>query len=116
MANTIVFGRYDGGVDTITPVGTTLAGAPVLTGAVNLCAAAAGQVSVALPQGGSGPVVVLNTAATAVALTVFPPTAAGKIFVAAAPSAGAAFSQAQNKAATYFPHPNGIDYTVVPGA
>lgn len=104
----IQLGRDDGGFETITPVGTTLSGAPTLTGMVNHCAASAGVVAVALPQSAGGPLVVLNTAGTATALTVFPPTAAGKIN---AGSAGAAFSVAQGKSAVFFPHPNGVDWT-----
>ena len=71
----LTFARADGGnTDTVTPVGTTLSGAPTLTGFTNICTAAAGNVAVNLPQNASGPVVVFNNAATAVALTVFPPT------------------------------------------
>jgi hypothetical protein len=110
MANQIQLGRTDNGQGSVTPVGTTLSGAPTLTNRVNHCVAAAGVVAVALPQNSGSDVVVLNLAATAVALTVFPPTAAGKINNG---SAGAAFSIAQNKSATFYPHPNGIDYTAV---
>lgn len=110
MGNSIQLGRDDGGFDTVTPVGTTLSGAAALTGSVNHCPASAGQVAVTLPQYGTGPVTVLNTAGTATALTVFPPTAAGKIN---AGSAGAAFSVAQAKSAIFFPHPNGVDWTAV---
>lgn len=110
MANALQFGRSDNGFGEVTPVGTTLSDAPTLVNGVNHCAAAAGVVAVALPSFAAGPVTVLNTAGTATALTVFPPTAAGKINNG---SAGAAFSVAQAKSAVFFPHPNGVDYTAV---
>lgn len=113
MPQGIGFARADGGVDTIVPVGTTLAGSPVLTGAVNVLTAAAGNVACALPANAGGAITVLNTAASAVALTVFPPTAAGKINNG---SAGAALSIAQNKTATFYPLANGIDYAAVVSA
>jgi len=109
----ITIGRADSGVDTITPVGTTLAGAPTLTGFVNVLTAAAGNVACVLPNNPGGPVTVLNTAATAVSLTVFPPTAAGKINNG---SAGAALSVAQNKTATFYPLANGVDFAAVVSA
>jgi hypothetical protein len=107
------FGRADGGIETITPVGTTLSGAPTLTGNVCILTAAAGQVAAALPQNAAAPITVLNTAATAVSLTVFPPTAAGKINNG---SAGAALSIAQNKTAVFFPLANGVDWAAVVSA
>lgn len=110
MANALQFGRTDNGYGAVTPVGTTLSGAPTLVNGVNHCAAAAGTVAVALPSYVAGPVVVLNTAGTATALTVFPPTALGKINGG---TAGAAFSVAQAKSAVFFPHGNGVDFTAV---
>ena len=106
----ITIGRADSGVDTIAPVGTTLSGAPTLTGFVNVLTASAGQVACVLPASPGGPITVLNTAATAVSLTVFPPTAAGKINNG---SAGAALSVAQNKTATFYPLANGVDFAAV---
>jgi hypothetical protein len=113
MALGITIGRADGGVDTITPVGTTLSGAPVLTGSVNVLTASAGQVACVLPANPGAPITVLNTAASAVSLTVFPPTAAGKINN---DSAGAAVSIAQNKTATFYPLANGVDFAAVVSA
>jgi hypothetical protein len=105
MAHGITIGRFDGGFETITPVGTTRSGAPVLTGAVNACPAAA-----ALPARAAGPIVVLNTAGTATALTVVPPTSAGKINNG---SAGASVSVSQGKSAVFYPMANGVDYVAV---
>jgi len=111
----ITLGRADSGVDTIAPVGTTLVQGttPVLTGFVNVLAASAGQVACALPANANGAITVLNTAASAVALAVFPPTAAGRINNG---SAGAALSVAQNKTATFYPLANGVDYAAVVSA
>ncbi len=96
--------------DAITAVGTTLAGAPQLTGALNVVTTAAGQVAAALPLNHpvGSPIVV--RVSTATAATIFPPTAAGSINGG---TAGAAFSVAQNKPTLFFAHPNGIDYTAV---
>jgi len=110
MARGIIIGRFDGGFETITPVGTTLSSAPVLTGAVNACPAAASNTAVALPARAAGPIVVLNTAGTATALTVFPPTSAGKINNG---SAGAPVSVNQSKSAVFYPMANGVDYVAV---
>lgn len=107
------FGRADGGIETITPVGTTLSGAPTLTGGVCVLTAAAGNVAANLPQNAAAPITVLNTAATAVSLTIFPPTAAGKINNG---SAGAAVSVAQNKTATFYPLAGGVDWAAVVSA
>lgn len=106
----IRLGRSDGGVEVITPVGTALSGAPTLTGAVNTCTAASGNTAVALPQNASAAVVVNNTAATSVALLVYPPTSAGKINSG---SAGASLSVAQNLTAVFYPLANGIDYVAI---
>lgn len=110
MTSAIGFGRFDnGGVDAITAVGTTQAGSPVLTGAVNLLTTSAGQVGVLLPTNHpfGSPVIVRN--GTATAATVFPPVG-GSINGGAA---NAAFSVAQNKPTVFYAHPNGIDYTAV---
>jgi hypothetical protein len=112
MSQGFMFGRNDGSVDVIVPVGTVLATAALLTGGVNTVTAAAGAVAVVLPlntaQGNS--IAVYNSAATAVTLTVFPPTALGRIFPGVA---GAAFSVAQSKTALFIPLANGLDFVAV---
>jgi hypothetical protein len=121
----IQLGRSDGsGPDTITPVGTTQVGAPLLTGGLNLCLAAAGQVALRLPQnaGNMSPIAVVNTIASVTSLTVFPPLNAagtaggGKIYGTGTPTADAAVSIAPLKSAVFYPHANGVDFTVVLGA
>ena len=80
-------------------VGTTLSGGAAITASTVVGIAAAGQVSFVLPATPAGTRVrFLNVAATAVAATVFPTTAAGKINNG---SAGAAVSVAQNKTAEF---------------
>lgn len=122
-------------VFTATPTGTTITsagqvttGVGILQGQVNLAAASSGQVAVCLPYGAAvgSPIMVTNTAGTATALTVFPPctaqgtasaaAAGGTIYGTAAASANTAVSISQYKSATFWPHPNGIDFTVVIGA
>lgn len=110
MANNLQIGRTDNDFGTVTPVGTALAGSPVLVNGVNRVPAAAGNTAVRLPEFAAGPVVVHNNAGTATAATVFPPTAVGTINGG---SAGASFSVAQNARAVFFPHPNGVDYTAI---
>lgn len=110
MPNSIQIGRFDNDFAVVTPTGTTLAGAALLTAGINRTPAAAGQVAVRLPDFSAGPVIVHNNAGTATAATVFPPTALGTINGG---SAGAAFSVAQNARAVFFPHPNGVDYTAI---
>lgn len=110
------FSRNDGAANAavaVTPVGTTLSGAPVLTSLLNTCTAAAGQVAVALPLNADGPIAVYNTAATAVALTVFPSTSAGSIN---GTTAGTALSVPQNKSAVFYPLATGIDWVGVVSA
>lgn len=110
MPNSFALGRFDnGGVDAIITVGTTQAGAPLLTGAVNVLTTAAGQVGALLPVNGTfgSPIVVRVNTATAA--TIFPPVG-GSINGGAV---NAAFSVAQNKPAVFYAHPNGLDYTVV---
>lgn len=110
MANAISLGRFDnGGVDAITAVGTTQAGSPTLTGAVNVLTTAAGQVGVILPANASFGSPILVRVNTATAATVFPPTG-GSINGG---GANAAFSVAQNKPTAFFCLPNGIDYIAV---
>lgn len=122
--------RADGGVElwngtltvgeTFIPVATTLVtGAARLTAGLNRAIPIAGSTAMLLPKGQAvgSPVVVANYAATAVTILVFPPfddvlaaAAGGKIQNA---GANASFSVAQNKSATFYPHPNGIDYSAV---
>jgi hypothetical protein len=136
MTTSIAFARADGGAapDTVTPVGTTqTGGAPALTGEVNFCPAAAGATAVTLPYRAQPgvPVTVINTASTATALTVFPPmvpayqnnlgsyaaaASGGSIYGTGAVSANASISIPQYKSATFWPHANGIDFSVVIGA
>lgn len=122
--------RADGGVElfngTATPGETTLAVQTTLVAATsritsgfNRVIPIAGSTAVALPknQPVNSPITISNQAATAVTLLVFPPwddvanaAAGGKVQNG---SANASFSVAQNKVATFYPHPNGIDYSAV---
>jgi hypothetical protein len=126
MTASIAFGRSDSaGPDTVTPVGTAQIGSAVLTGGLNFCPASAGVTAVRLPLNAAAgsPITVVNTAGTATALLVFPPlnnagaAAGGKVYgTATSPAADASTSIAQGKSATFWPHPNGIDFSVVLGA
>jgi len=125
MTASIQFGRFDGGgPDSVTPVGTTQVGSAALTGGLNLCLAAAGQTGVRLPLNSpsGSPITVVNTIASVTSLTVFPPlnvagtAAGGKIYGTGTPTADAAVSIAPLKSAVFYPHANGIDFTVVLGA
>ena len=110
MANSFALGRFDnGGIDAITTVGTAQAGAPLLTGAVNVLTTAAGQVGALLPRDAAFGSPILVRVNTATAATVFPPTG-GSINGGAA---NAAFSVAQNKPTAFYCLPNGIDYIAV---
>lgn len=120
MAFGIALGRQDGGVDlgTVPAAQTTLvAGTTEINGALTSVVPVAGSTAVRLPMRSSAPLVVVNHAATAVTLLVFPPwntatgaAAGGKINNG---TADASFSVAQNKSAVFYPHPNGVDYTAV---
>lgn len=121
--------RNDGGVELFNGTATTgettiavqttqVAAASRLTSGFNRLVPIAGSTAVLLPKGQpvGVPITVANYAATAVALLVFPPwddvanaASGGKIQNG---SANASFSVAQNKSATFYPHPNGIDYSV----
>lgn len=99
MSNVTQLPQINGGVDSVTGVGTTLAGAAALTGAVNMVTTAVGQTAVILPLKGdypSQPVVV--HVPTATAALVFPPSASISINQVAA---GGSFSVAQGKTATF---------------
>ncbi len=110
MPAAFAFARFDnGGVDAVTGVGTTQAGAALLTGAVNLVTTSAGQVGTLLPRDAAFGSPIIVRVGTATASTVFPPTG-GSINGGAA---NAAFSVAQNKPTVFYCHPNGIDYTAV---
>lgn len=104
MAGTSFPTRLSGNQGTIASplagVGTTLSGATAITSGIVVGIAAAGAVAYTLPAAAPAGTRVdfLNLAATAVAATVFPSTAAGKINAGAA---GAAFSVAQSKSTTF---------------
>jgi len=124
------FARADGGVEffngtatagqtTIAVQTTLVAAATTATGGLCVTVPVTGSTALVLPKNGSvgSPITIVNHAATAVALLVFPPwdavagaAAGGKINNG---TANASFSVAQNKAATFYPHPNGNDYTAV---
>lgn len=120
MALGISFARQDGSpeIGTVPAVQTTLvAGTTELTGSHNVVVPVAGSTAVRLPMRAAAPITVVNHAATAVTLLVFPPwntatsaAAGGKINNG---SADASFSVAQNKSAMFIPHPNGVDYTAI---
>lgn len=108
MANSIQIGRTDNGFAAVTPTGTDQTTAPLLINGINTATAAASNTAVILPSFAAGPIVVRNTAATAVTLLVFPPTL-GTINGGTATTGS--FSVAQNKVTVFWPHPNGLDYT-----
>lgn len=130
MSNSVAFGRADNGFErfngtattgqTTIAVQTTLVAATTkLSGGLCVCVPIVGSTAVRLPKDHpvGSPITVVNHAATAVALLVFPPwnevTAAvggGKINNG---SADASFSVAQLKSTTFYPHANGVDYTAV---
>jgi hypothetical protein len=113
MANTVQIGRTDNDFGAVTPVGTTDATTAVLVNGINTATAAAGNTAVKLPTGAAGPIVVRNTAASAVTLLVFPPT--GGSINGGTVSTGS-YSVAQNARAVFFPHPNGLDFTAITSA
>jgi hypothetical protein len=125
-----MFGMANGGVElmngtattgetTIAVATTQVTGASRLTAGFTRAIPIAGSTAVLLPMNQSlnSPIVVNNSAATAVTLLVFPPwndttsaASGGKIQNG---SANASFSVAQNKTAIFYPHPNGVDYSAV---
>lgn len=113
MANSLKIRRDDNGFAAVTPNGTSEAGTSLLVNGIQTVTAVAGNTATKLPTMASGPITVRNTAATAVALLVFPPTL-GTINGGTATTGS--FSVAQNKVAVFYPHPNGIDYTAHLGA
>lgn len=135
MPQSFAFGRADGGAElfagTATGGQTTLAAQTTLvaaatkaTGGLNVVTPIAGSTAFRLPKDAAvgSPIVVTNSAATAVALLVFPPfdevaaaAAGGKIFgwQAALPTANASMAVAQGRTVVLYPHPNGIDFTAI---
>lgn len=99
MSNVTQLPQVNGGVDSITAAGTTLGAGTALTGAVNLVTTAGGATAVVLPAKGDYPsqpiVVQVITSTTGL---VFPPSASVAINQG---SAGASFSVAQSKTATF---------------
>jgi hypothetical protein len=130
MPASIQIGRLDGGYEqfngtatagfTTLAVQTTLvAAATTATGGTNNVVPITGSTAFVLPKNApvGSPITILNAAATAVTLLVYPPwdnvanaAAGGKINGG---TANASVSVAQNKSAIAYPHANGIDYTVV---
>lgn len=131
------FGRSDGGADlyndtatvgsiTVANQTTLVAAATVLQSALAVVTLSAAK-AVTLPkaQAVGSPIVVTNASPGASTLTVFPPwdvvagaAAGGKIYGAAtgSPTANAGVAVAQGRTVTFWPHPNGIDWTAVWGA
>ena len=133
MTASISLGRADGGFDTIpstlTPLAvqtTLVAGTTQIVSGLAFVTPIAGSTAVALTKNCApgSPIVVVNNAATAVTLLVFPPwdnvavaAAGGKIYGSVVgPAANASQSIAQGKSASFWPHPNGIDFTCVLGS
>lgn len=104
------FGRSDNGLASVTGVGTTQSGAPLLSGGVNVLNSTAANTAAILPTYASGPITVRVTGGTTA--TVFPPTG-GSLNGG---SANASVTVASGTAAIFVPHPNGLDYAVVKGA
>lgn len=117
------FERFNGtattGQTTIAAQTTLVSGTTTVTGGTNVMIPIAGSTAVALPKGAQvgSPIVIVNHAASAVTLLVFPPwdsvanaAAGGKINNG---SANASVSVAQNKTAVFYPHDNGIDFSYV---
>ncbi len=101
MANIMQNARFVGGHETaVAAAGTDLATATGLTGAINVVTSATGTTAdgVRLPADYADGDLLLIINATAVALDVFPPTAAGKINGG---SAGAAKALAANMSGLY---------------
>jgi len=113
MAHAIKLRRDDNGFAAVTPNGTDQTGTSLLINGIQTVTAVGGATATKLPLGASGPIVVRNTAATAVALLVFPPTLGS---INGGTVTTGSFSIAQNKVTTFYPHPNGIDYSAHLGA
>jgi hypothetical protein len=130
MPAALQFGRADNGAEffngtattgqtTIAAQTTLVAATTELTGGLCVTVPVAGSTAVRLPlnQALGSPITVVNHAATAVTLLVFPPWNAGTGAAAGGKinngSANASVSVAQGKSAVFYPHPNGVDYTAV---
>lgn len=102
MSGITTISQTQGGYDLVTGVGTTLAGAPVLTGAVTKLLANTGATAATLPATPNfgGPVVVHVDSTSTGSGLVFPATASITILPSAA---GASFTVAAGKTATFFP-------------
>lgn len=107
------------GQTTIAVQTTLVSGTTTLTGGLNVTIPIAGSTAVALPQNQpiGSPIVVRNNAASAITLLVFPPwnraTGAAAGGALNGGTANASFSVAQSKTAVFYPHANGIDYSVM---
>ena len=130
MSQGFQFARADGGMELLNGTATTgqvtiavqttlVAATTKLTSGLNVAVPVAGSTALRLPkdQPLGSPIVLVNHAASAVTLLVFPPwneetaaAAGGKINNG---SANASFSVAQNKSCIFYPHANGVDYTAV---
>ncbi|NVN99301.1 MAG: hypothetical protein HXX17_08255 [Geobacteraceae bacterium] len=135
MTQSIQLGRFDGGADlyngtatagqiTIAAQTTLVAATTTVQSGIAVATPITGSTALALPMNSQvgSPIVITNTAATAVSLLVFPPwnnvtgaVAGGKIYGAAAalPSANASITVAQGRSVALWPHANGIDYTAI---
>lgn len=112
MTAAFAFALANNGNDVIaTGVGVAQVGAAPLTGGINQITSPTGATAYVLPQNAApgSPVIVANASGSTAAALVFPPVG-GAISRA---SANASFSVAAGKAAVFYPHPNGLDYTVV---
>lgn len=114
----MTFGRFDNastGTSPLTAVAgaaTTQAGGTPLTGAINVVTVASGSTAVVLPaKRAVGSPLVVHVSGTTTALA-YPPVG-GAINGG---SADASVSIASTKVATFYAHPNGLDYTFVLGA
>lgn len=112
MTAAFAFALANNGNDVIaTGVGVAQVGAAPLTGGINQITSPTGATAFILPQnaGPGAAIVVANATGSTAAALVFPPVG-GAISRAAA---NASFSVAAAKAAIFYPHPNGLDFTVV---
>ena len=129
MTAAFSLGRADNGFATgvVPAVQTTLVAATTqLNNGLSVVVPVVGSTAVALTKNSAfgSPVTVINNAASAVALLVFPPwdnvaaAAAGGVIYGSVAGQAANASQAiaQGKSATFWPHPNGIDFTCVLGS
>lgn len=136
MPASFQFARADGGPElyngvatlgqtTIAVQTTLVAGTTEVNASMAVVNPAAGSTALRLPlNAATGSAIVVANVGTTTAL-IFPPwnsvtnaAAGGRIYGAAVaiPGANASVSLATNRTATFYAHPNGIDYTVVWGA